>query len=192
MTAVILGLVIAFVAAVVVARAGYCEPLTLEELSRTSRAGVDNSIPAEFRTRAIGLGVVLGRVKCLNFCRITSMWRSNTLNAIIRAENAARGTNQEFAPSNPNAVGAHNTATGSDLAPGTPLNPIRVNRSRGTAEERAYATQMLTEIRDRLLASDVGPFVKKALIEDDHVHVQWDAAVLEEIGQRFTIAQGAA
>jgi hypothetical protein len=174
------GVEIAAVAALVAlarkAIKGECEPYTLEEMAATKRP-VDNRIPEHFRIRALGLGVVAGRIRCLGIGRVTSTWRSPALTALIRAENAARGVNQGVKVFS--GPGDHDQARGVDVAP---PEPVKLK----TPADKAAAREAIAKLRDQLLGSNVGPLIEKALAEDDHVHLRLDEVALEEIGKRFS------
>ncbi len=164
-----LALIVAALLALLANRGDAARPFTFAELTKSNtalRLGIDNSIPAEFHTRARGLCVIAGVLRSEGF-RITSAWRSDALNEAVRLANAAAGTNQATAPP-PGLPGDHNRAKGLDVAPTPP------STDRATMEA----------LRARLLSSGVARAIDSVLVEENHCHVAFDASTLEAIGQK--------
>lgn len=154
------------------ARSQIGRAMTLVQLERSSTAlarGIDNTIPLDLRTRAVGLGIVAGELRAAGF-RVTSTWRSLALSDAVRAINRDAGVNQSTAlPAG--TPGDHDRARGIDVAPQTPTRDVTIMR----------------DLADALEASSMASYIDRVVVEDNHVHLRLDADALEDLGARMAV-----
>lgn len=95
--------------------------------------------------------------------RITSAYRSRELSAAIDARSTTEDREDVTKLPGP---GDHDQARGLDVAPPSPTR------------ERAA----LEAVRAQVLASPVGPLVRQAIVETNHVHLRFREADLDALG----------
>lgn len=134
----------------------------LEQSTTARRFDIPNFIPSELRARARVLGEFAAYLEDHGF-RVTSAFRSHDLTLAIREANAERSGSSSILQSK----SAHTSARALDV--GAP---------KGAARDRAT----FTALRAQLLADPfLGPYIQKALIEGDHVHLQFIGARMDEL-----------
>lgn len=135
----------------------------LEKSNTAKKDGIPNRIPANLYPRARVLGEFASYLTEQGY-RVTSAYRSHALTMAVRRANS------------PNADDVATTESAH-----TQVRALDVGGHKGASTDIVE----FIGIRDRLFSDPfISPYIQKALIEGNHVHVQFIAAKMDERAQR--------